>query len=285
FGTRPATYYITTTQADSAEKNATKWWLERTLKPIDNEKLPIVVATGVTWKLFAKRAEKAKARRFWDFSNGTVTIIELPTSGHEGTARKFGYMFMEAFRNASRQDRVDDLGSKSLYTNLQTNKYEEPDTCFMPRRLLNPQNPTRYPCDHEGTPWPTIIVEVAFSETLEHVREKINNYWLAPNRAEDVIVIKLGSWKEKRHDRNGNPLRRLLCQKFCRRATLQQNPNATTFEPVQEIEFGSIYRNGRPAVISSLPFPPQTPVPLSVPGVAIDLYDIQELIFFYMGPN
>ena len=39
------------------------------------------------------------------------------------------------------------------------------------------------------------------------------------------------------------------------------------------------------AVISSLPFPPQTPVPLSVPGVAIDLYDIQQLIFRNMGPN
>jgi len=34
-----------------------------------------------------------------------------------------------------------------LYTNLPTNEYEEPDACFVPRRLLDPQNPAQNPCD------------------------------------------------------------------------------------------------------------------------------------------
>ena len=38
FDTHPATYYTMTTQADSSETNATKWWLEGTLKTIDDEK-------------------------------------------------------------------------------------------------------------------------------------------------------------------------------------------------------------------------------------------------------
>jgi len=40
------------------------------------------------------------------------------------------------------------------------------------------------------------------------------------------------------------------------------------------------------SVISSVPFrPPQFPYPLQTPGVAIDLYDIQQSIFQAMGPN
>ncbi|CAG8643439.1 4950_t:CDS:2 [Paraglomus occultum] len=43
-------------------------------------------------------------------------------------------MFMDTFRNVPPQDGVDDLGVKSLYTNLQIDEYEEPDACLVPRR-------------------------------------------------------------------------------------------------------------------------------------------------------
>ena len=40
------------------------------------------------------------------------------------------------------------------------------------------------------------------------------------------------------------------------------------------------------SVISQVPFRiPQFPYPLQRPGVAIDLYDIQQAIFRAMGPN
>ncbi|CAG8634630.1 3732_t:CDS:2, partial [Paraglomus occultum] len=82
--------------------------------------------------------------------NGAVMIIELPIGGHKGTSRKFSYMFMDAFCNVPPQDGVNDLGAKSLYTNLQINEYEEL-ACLVPQHLLNPQNPAQYntPCDHE----------------------------------------------------------------------------------------------------------------------------------------
>ncbi len=41
-------------------------------------------------------------------------------------------------------------------------------------------------------PLSCFLLEIASSETLQHVRDKINDYWLVPNRCEDVIVIKLG---------------------------------------------------------------------------------------------
>ena len=39
------------------------------------------------------------------------------------------------------------------------------------------------------------------------------------------------------------------------------------------------------SVVSSVPLPSQFPNPLQTPGVAIDLYDIQQSIFEVMGPN
>ncbi len=62
---------------------------------------------------------------------------------------------------------------------------------------------------YTGNSWPTIIFEVAVSESLEHVKEKVNE-WLAPNRCEDVIVIKIGDWSaRRRNNQTRRPLRRL----------------------------------------------------------------------------
>ncbi|PKK73273.1 hypothetical protein RhiirC2_346716 [Rhizophagus irregularis] len=102
------------------------------------------------------------------------------------------------------------MGIKSLYTNLVTRRFDEPDKCYIPRRLLNPQIAAQHPCDQGGNPWPTIVFEVACSETLQHVKNKINDVWLAPNRCEDVIVIKLGRWtRRRRNTTTRRPLRRM----------------------------------------------------------------------------
>ncbi|CAG8539272.1 4216_t:CDS:2 [Paraglomus occultum] len=305
---------------NEADEKEIYWWSTKASLgslDIDEKRLPLVLARDVTFSQFAKRVEIIKARRFLDYQNGTVTIIELPTAEHEITHAKFTRQFTSAFNNVSAQDDICVLGAIKLYTNLPSNEYQEPDACFIPRRLLG--QPAQNPCDRNGNPWPSIIFEVASSETLQHVKAKINKFWLAPNRCEDVIVIKLGNWERRcRNTTTRRPLRRLRCLKFCRAATLRQNPNATRFEPIEEIEFGSVYANGRESQFCSNPHmkwitidcdciyadcaqpPPlpsfytiissQQPYPqpqslLQRPGVAIDLYDIQQDIFLAMGPN
>ncbi|CAG8456579.1 12987_t:CDS:2, partial [Acaulospora morrowiae] len=43
----------------------------------------------------------------------------------------------------------------------------------------------------KGTrPWPNMIIEVAYSETIDHVTDKVKNYWLKPDRVHDAIVVK-----------------------------------------------------------------------------------------------
>ncbi|CAG8484659.1 12092_t:CDS:2 [Dentiscutata erythropus] len=280
------------------------WWVKGTYPSINGERLPFVLARDVSFKEFAKKTEDAKAGRFWDYDKGIVTIIELPYGDHEGAISEFNRQICDQFRNVASQDNIRGWGAKT------TGEYKEPDACFVPRRLLNLQNPVPNPCDYGRNPWPTIILEVVSFETFEHVKDKINNFWLGPNRCEDVIVIRLGNWNNRRRNQSGQPLRRLRvqycsCLKFCRRTTLQLNQNATTFDPIQEIEFGTVDANGKASNFCPAPqtkwltidrdciyegcAPPLPPLQVlsqtSAPGIAIDLYEIQQAIFDAMGKN
>jgi len=76
-------------------------------------RLPLVLARDVTFSRFAKRVEIIKARRFFDYRNGTITIIELPTGEHEVTHSKFGHQFVNACNNALPQDGIECWGAKS----------------------------------------------------------------------------------------------------------------------------------------------------------------------------
>ena len=72
------------------------------------------MARDVKYKNFIKRVEKIKARKYFDYQNGTVTIIELPNGEHEVTTTKFGSQFTNAVDNNTKpQDGVDNWEAKS----------------------------------------------------------------------------------------------------------------------------------------------------------------------------
>jgi hypothetical protein len=75
-------------------------------------RLPLVLARDVTFSQFAKRVEIINARRFFDFRNGTVTVIELPTGEHEVAQSEIRFLFKSGVNNNT-QDGVDDWGAKS----------------------------------------------------------------------------------------------------------------------------------------------------------------------------
>ncbi|PKY47506.1 hypothetical protein RhiirA4_421451 [Rhizophagus irregularis] len=291
------TYMDDDTEAKENEANEEEkeWWSGKdSLSPpnVEEERLPLIFARDVTFKKFAKHVDKCNAR----------------SGEHEAANCVFGQKFVSAVN--STHEYIHNWGRKSYY--------EEADSCYVPEGLIPTGNNgivVANPCDQNGNPWPTIIVEVASSESLSHAIDKVNNYWFLPNYCEDVIIIKIDKWRNRRHNSQTlRPLRRLRCLKFCRTASLQQNLNTTKFEAIEEIEFGSVHPNGQESsfcigphmkwitidcncifsgcqqpfplfnvVQSSVPLPPQSPSPLQRPGVAIDLYDIQQSIFRAMG--
>ncbi|CAJ0745394.1 24513_t:CDS:2, partial [Entrophospora sp. SA101] len=196
---------------NKANEKEKKWWIDGNYKIIDEK----------SYKEFEKKCERANASKFWEYENGIVTIIELPKRDHEIAHGEFSYQFLSAFHNVPYQDRVSEVGSTTCYTSgdgRRRGTYKQSDSSFVPSLL---PKPAQYPSDSEGNPWPTVIVEVANTQTFASIIQKTTQFWLAPNRVEDVIILKLWHWDSNR-DQNGTPLRRLT------------------------IEFGTIDRNRQP---------------------------------------
>ncbi|KAF0527653.1 hypothetical protein F8M41_013543 [Gigaspora margarita] len=270
-------------KANDKEK---KWWIDGNYKAIDEKRLPLCLIKNVTYLEYEKKSEIANAGRCWEFDNGVVIIYELPNRDHEAAHSEFTFQFRSAFANLPFQDRVSSIGAATC-RDSERRSAKQPDTSFVPNCL---PKPSPHPSDAQGNPWPTVVCEVARSQSLPHILQKVNSFWLAPNRSEDVIVLKLWTWNNGR-DANQRPLRRLTCYKFCRQASLLAGQAQGNFRPVQTLEFGTINRHGAPYNGCSAPgmrtvtITPACvyrsctpPYPLSV-NVVIDLFDIQQEIF------
>jgi hypothetical protein len=59
-----------------------------------------------------------------------------------------------------------------------------------------------------------MVVEIANSQSFESIIYKTTTFWLASNRVEDVIILKLWNWNSKRDNKTGEPLRRLTVQYY-----------------------------------------------------------------------
>ncbi|RIB03884.1 hypothetical protein C2G38_2223848 [Gigaspora rosea] len=209
-----------------------------------------------------KKCEIANAARCWEFDDSIVIIYELPNCDHEVTHGEFTLQFMFAFANLPFQDRVSSIGATTCRDPARRSA-KQPDASFVPKCL--PKS-SPHPSDAQDNPWPTVVCEVARSQSLRHILHKVNSFWLAPNRSED-------------------------CYKFCREASLLAGQTQGNFRPVQTLEFGTINKydvlyNGCLApgmrtltITSACVYKGHNPPhPLSV-NVVIDLFNIQQEIF------
>ncbi|CAG8449265.1 4121_t:CDS:2 [Acaulospora morrowiae] len=72
-------------------------------------------------------------------------------------------------------------------TNCDRKCGKEADASFRPKKLaVTVQNKS----DGNSLPWPNLVVEVAYTETLDHVEEALR-YWLNPGRAHGCIIVKI----------------------------------------------------------------------------------------------
>ncbi|CAB4405387.1 unnamed protein product [Rhizophagus irregularis] len=273
---------VITNKADAREK---KWWIDGNYKTIDENRLPLILIEGVSYEKFEKKCEITNASRYWKFQDGMVVIIELPNRDHEMAH----YEFTRQFIHQDSQDTVDIAGASTCHAtpgHITRSSSKQPDCSFTPRIM---PKPAPNPCDLQGNPWPTIIVEVANSESFFRIMHKTTQFWLALNHVEDVFILKLWKWTLGR-DQNGTPLRRFTCYKFCRRNGVQNVYG--NYQPVHIIEFGTIDRRNQPYNGCTAPgmcimniFPgcifrgcPQVP-PYPINNVVIDFFPIQQAIF------
>ncbi|CAB4491903.1 unnamed protein product [Rhizophagus irregularis] len=244
-------------KADEREK---KWWIDGNYKIIgENTRLPLILVKDVSNEKFEKKCEHVNASKFWEYRDGTVVIVELPNRDHEV---------------AHACSSTPGCRSRGFSKQL--------DASYTPKQL---PKPAANSCDAQGNPWPTVIVEIANTQSLPSIIRKTTQFWLAPNRVEDVIILKLWNWNSRR-DQNGIPLRCLTVQYyFLMSFHLFHSPNnypvyfdSAINSVIEEalkmhVEITYQFKQGCPRQN-----PPLPPYPITNNDV-IDLHDIQQEIF------
>ncbi|CAG8474197.1 6946_t:CDS:2 [Paraglomus brasilianum] len=116
------------------------------------------------------------------------------------------------------------------------NRGKEADASFRP---MKPAITAPYGSDGHDCPWPNLVVEVAYSETLNHAKEALK-YWLSPGRAHDCIIVKIDPVSQ------GQIPVRMRAWHYCieDRRTINTIPHRTMFE------FGTQDGTGAPLNIS-----------------------------------
>jgi hypothetical protein len=147
--------------------------------------LPYVLAKGITIEDYEERVEKFNIHGCWEWSNGKVIIYELPSMPHEVGIGAITFEIIESLIPVKRTNAA--IYSCGATGTRDRNRGKEADASFRPRKIA-----VDAPNGSNGNdrPWPNLVVEIAYTETLDHVEETLI-YWLSPGRAHDCIIVKI----------------------------------------------------------------------------------------------
>ncbi|CAG8832528.1 39789_t:CDS:2, partial [Gigaspora margarita] len=138
--------------------------------------LPYVLATGVTIEKYEQHTEKFSIHGCWEWQEKKVIIYEFPSAPHEVCISAIVKKINKHCSN------IDGTNAKIISFGA-----TKTDSSFRPDKLpITPPNGS----DRNDFPWPNLVVEVAYSETLDHVEEALY-YWLSPSCAHDCIIVKI----------------------------------------------------------------------------------------------
>ncbi|CAG8518738.1 1483_t:CDS:2 [Acaulospora morrowiae] len=217
----------------------TLWWEKGDFHQKANWKeatLPYTLAVGVTLDEYERRSDKFNVRGYWEWVDYKVIIYELPSKPHETL---IGAIISEIVEKCLPVKRTDaSIGNLGAIRTRADNSGKEADACFRPSKpRVRPPNG----CDEQDEPWPNLVVEVAHSESEEHVLEKVKDYWLGNlSRVHDAIVVKIGEAPL------GQPPLWMQAWHFC----VSDRPRRTAdIQPRTYFEFGTHDQYGNPTNI------------------------------------
>ncbi|PKY52496.1 hypothetical protein RhiirA4_496827 [Rhizophagus irregularis] len=191
--------------------------------------LPYVLVTDVTIEEYEQRTENFNIHGCWEWSDGKVIIYELPSAPHEVCIFEISEEIMNACRHI-RGTPAQIYGIGATRTR-DRNRGKEADASFRPAK---PAVTAPNGSDGNDFPWPNLVVEVAYSETLDHVEEALR-YWLSPGRAHDCIIVKIDPVPQ------GQVPVRMRAWHYC----ISAGRGSRTIVPVvNEFEFGTRDGNG-----------------------------------------
>ncbi|CAG8640347.1 7944_t:CDS:2 [Paraglomus brasilianum] len=163
------------------------WWKTGNIHPKakwEEATLPYELKTDVSLDEYIFQTDKHNVKGLWEWENGTVRVIEIPSKFHEHCVSTINGELYSALRL------VKNTPSGFLFPGATTTNShrsgKEADGSIRPE--CKPQVP-HGGSDGGNEPWPSLVIEVAYAMTEVELKKKIETYWLTPNRAHDAIGI------------------------------------------------------------------------------------------------
>ncbi|CAG8602950.1 13859_t:CDS:2 [Funneliformis mosseae] len=165
------------------------WWKTGNFHPKakwEEVSLPYELVTDVSWEEYVEKTDKYNIHGLWDWENGAVNVIEIPSSFHDICVGAIVQQISGATISVmSTNQSILNFGST---TTRSRGSGKEADASYRPLAKPRVNNGGS---DGRNQPWPNLVVKVAYAETEAAVKSKVENYWLAAGRAHDAIVVKL----------------------------------------------------------------------------------------------
>ena len=171
------------------QKTGCHVWVPILPEKVDFTNGAILTEVGVTkdaFQAFFSRIETSSYEGFkWELVDNKVFIYDMADTRHEVETGAFVVVFVgEAIRGRWVDDIIP-LGSAQL-RNPEPNQSDwQPDSSILPIRRLGPIGSHDKLCRY-----PTMVLEVASSETTDHVVSKAKTY-LGPNTSVQIVLVLL----------------------------------------------------------------------------------------------
>ncbi|CAG8445497.1 3600_t:CDS:2 [Funneliformis mosseae] len=136
-----------------------------------------VLAKGITLEDYEERVDKFNIHKCLEWSNGKVIIYELPSELYKVCIKVINSEIIENCLSA----KWTNTKIYRAYVDIST---KEADDSFRPKKLAVTSS-------NESNGKLNLIVEVLYSETIDHVTEKVHDYWLCLDRVHNAIVVKI----------------------------------------------------------------------------------------------
>ncbi|CAG8648167.1 19840_t:CDS:2 [Dentiscutata erythropus] len=214
---------------DTLKKYRDLWWNQGNLHPIaewEKVKLPYVLVENVIVDKYEEHRDRFNVHACWEW---------LPLQAHEVCINEISHLMMEQCLPVKRTD-------ATVYRTRVKGFGKEHNSSFRPKKPNSSFRPKKSAVDSSNgsdgldAPWPNIIIEVASSEPIKHVKDKVRNYWLNGNRIHDVIIVKLY------YDGENPAPSRMKVWHYCISGPYMQQK----LKPKNKFEFGTYNAKGDP---------------------------------------
>jgi Uma2 family endonuclease len=172
------------------QRTAAQAWAPTVPKGINLSQGALATEYGVhksTFESFFARLEQSSYLGYkWELINNTVFIYERVESLHELATGAFDSAFRDLASEGGWKSDIHSTRSMELINPDQPQDSNwQPDSSFLPKNRRSPVG------SHDKLhPYPTLIVEIAVSETNDHVISQAHKY-LGPNTAVEIVLVLL----------------------------------------------------------------------------------------------